>query len=96
MAPAVFVAGTRRFVSQHTYTMLHPPSVFAIDYAAFAKSRIKNADAAEKLYDKHFLSRTKMPKKLYMQSKYKELWLTSEETIKYGIATDLLKRTLWQ
>lgn len=91
MAPAVFVAGERRFVAPHTYVMLHPCSVGAIDYTEFAKSRIRNAEAVEKMFDEFFLGRTKIPKKLYMQSKYKELWLTPTETIKYGIATDILK-----
>jgi len=90
MAPAIFVAGVKRFISKHTYTMLHPPSICAIDYNEFAKSRIRNAEASEKLYDEHFLNRTNMPKKLYMKSKYKEIWLTAEESIKYGIATNML------
>ncbi len=91
MASAVFVAGKKRFVSQHTYAMLHPCSVGAEDRVEFAKSRIKNAEASEKMYDEFFLSRTGMRKKVYMQSKYKELWLTADETIKYGIATEILK-----
>lgn len=91
MAPAIFVTGKKRFIAAHTYVMLHPCSIGAVDYTEFAKSRIRNAEAAEKMFDAYFLTRTKMPKKLYMQSKYKEIWLTPEETIKYGIATELVK-----
>jgi len=86
MAPAIFVAGTKRFISRHTYVMLHPVSCGAIDYVEFAKSRIRNAEAAEKMYDSYFKERTKLPRKLYEKAKYTELWLTAEEAIKYKIA----------
>lgn len=91
MASAIFVAGKKRFIAQHSYVMLHPCSVGTDDRVEFAKSRIKNAEASEKMYDEFFLNRTGMRKKTYMQSKYKELWLTSTETVKYGIATEILK-----
>jgi len=89
MAPAIFVSGKKRFISEHTFVMLHPSTVGNVDYVNFAKSRLLNAEASEKMYDDYFISRTRIPKNLYLQSKQKELWLTSQEAIKYGIATNV-------
>lgn len=91
MAPAIFVAGDKRFITEHTYVMLHPVSGGAIDYVEFMKSRIKNIEAAEKMYDDYFMARVQLPKKLYDKAKYTELWLTSQEALKYKIATDVYK-----
>lgn len=86
MSPAIYVACDERKITGHTFIMLHPEYTGFSDYIEFAKSRLKNAEEVEKMYDEYFLSRTKIPKKKYDEAKNKELWLTVNEAIKYGIA----------
>jgi ATP-dependent Clp protease protease subunit len=90
MAPAIFVACKERYISEHSFVMLHPVTVGTGDYVKFAKARVLNAEVVENMYDEFFLKRTTIPKKFYIQAKDKELWLNAEEAIKYGIAKKLL------
>jgi ATP-dependent Clp protease protease subunit len=90
MAPAIFVACEERVISENSFVMLHPVSTYSSDYVSFAKSRLKQAEDVEKLYDNFFLTRTRIPKKVYRACKNSELWLTANEAIKYNIAQRLL------
>jgi len=60
------------------------------DYLSFAQSRVKNAELIEEMYDKYFLERTNIPRRVYRKMKNKEAWLTASECIKYGIAHKIL------
>lgn len=91
MAPAVFMAGRKRYITEHTYFMFHPVTAYSSDYIQFAKSRLKNAEDVEKLYDDFILSRCKITKTVYKQAKNKELWLNSKVLIEYKIADGLFK-----
>ena len=93
MAPAIFVACKERLITPHTYVMLHPVSTYSSDYVQFAKSRLKQAEDLEEIYDSYFFKRTSIPKDVYNKCKNSELWLTAAEAIKYGIATKLTKQT---
>ena len=90
MAPLIFVACDERVISKHAFIMLHPIAGGSQDYMQFVKSRLKNMEAVEKQYEKYFLSKTTLPKKLYAKSRSAELWLTAEEAIKYGIAHKIM------
>jgi ATP-dependent Clp protease protease subunit len=91
MAPAVFIAGKERYITKNTFVMFHPITTYSSDYIEFAKSRLKNAEELEKVYDKYILERTKIPKRLLQSAKNKEVWLNSKEAIEYGIAQDYYK-----
>lgn len=91
MAPGVFIAGKKRYIAKYTFVMFHPITTYSSDYIQFAKSRLKNAEEIESVYDKYILERTKMPKRLLQSAKNKEVWLNSKETIEYGIAQDYYK-----
>ena len=86
MAPGVFIAGKKRYITKNTFVMFHPITTYSSDYIQFAKSALKNAENIELVYDKYILERTKMPKRLLQQAKNKEVWLNAKETIEYGIA----------
>lgn len=86
MAPGVFIAGKKRYVTEHTLIMFHPITTYSSDYISFAKSALKNAEKIEAVYDKYILDRTKFPKRLLQSAKNKEVWLTAKEAIDYGIA----------
>lgn len=86
MAPGIFIAGKKRYISKNTFVMFHPITTYSSDYIQFAKSRLKNAENIELIYDKYILERTKMPKRLLQAAKNKEVWLTSKEAVDYGIA----------
>jgi ATP-dependent Clp protease protease subunit len=90
MAPLIYVCADVRFITPNTWVMLHPISTGTNDYIEFAKSRIENSEKTEAMYDKLFLERTKIPPDIYYKAKQKELWLSAEESIKYGIATKML------
>jgi ATP-dependent Clp protease protease subunit len=91
MAPGIFIAGKRRYVTEHTFIMFHPITTYNSDYIQFAKSALKNAEKIEEMYDKYILERTKMPKRLLQSAKNKEVWLNSKEAIEYGIAHSYYK-----
>ena len=91
MAPGVFIAGKRRLVTEHTFIMFHPITTYSSDYIQFAKSALKNAEKIEEMYDKYILARTKMPKRLLQSAKNKEVWLSSKESIEYGVAQGYYK-----
>lgn len=88
MAVPIFLAGTmgQRYISKHTFLMLHPGSTGASDYISFAKSRILNAEELEKMYDDYVVSRSNIPRRILVEAKNKEKYLTAEECLKYGLA----------
>jgi len=88
MAVPIFLAGTmgQRYISKHTFLMLHPGSTGANDYISFAKSRILNAEELEKMYNDYVLSRSNLPQKILTEAKVKEKYLTAMECLKYGLA----------
>ncbi len=90
MGPAVYVACHERYIMPHAQIMLHPMSLGAADYLKFAKSRIQNGETVDKMYNEYFLSKTKMPKKIFDKSRANEVWLSAEEALKYGIAHKIL------
>jgi len=90
MAPLVFVACDERIIYKHSFIMLHPVFGGAEGDPRFMLSRVKNTAQSEKMYDDYFLSKTTMPKRTYMKHRTKELWLTAEEAVKYGIAHKIL------
>lgn len=92
MAPAIFLAGTKRFIGKHTNVLFHPPTHGVRDYVRFTRDRVKNAENIEKMYDKFVMSRMNMPKKVYEKAKVGELWLSAKESIKYGIAHSILNK----
>jgi len=92
MAPAILIACTSRCMTEHAQIMLHPITVGTGDYVKFAKSRVMNAETVEKMYDEFFLKRTSIPKKFYMRAKDKELWLSADEALKYGIIQKVIGR----
>ena len=91
MAPGVFIAGKKRYITKNTFVMFHPITTYSSDYISFAKSALKNAEKIEEVYDKYVLERTKMPKRLLQSAKNKEVWLNAKEAIEYGIANDYYK-----
>ena len=91
MAPLIYVCADTRYITRNTWVMLHPISTSTGgDYIEFAKSRMENATKTEEMYDTLFLERTSIPRDIYFKAKQKELWLTAEESIKYGIAHKIL------
>jgi len=88
MAVPIFLAGTqgRRYISKHTFLMIHPLHLGARDYLSFAKSRVLNAEELEKLYDNYVIDRSNLPKKIIDKAKTKEVWLNAKECLKYGLA----------
>jgi len=91
MAPGIFIAGKKRYISKNAFAMFHPITTYSSDYIQFAKSALKNAEKIEEMYDKYILERTKMTKRLLQTAKNKELWLNSKEIIDYGIAHSYYK-----
>ena len=96
MAVPVALAGKKgqRYIGEHSFMMLHPVATGAHDYLSFAEARIKNAKVVKRLYDDFVLANSKMPKKVYSKAKNSELWLTAEESLKYGLADKLYKGRL--
>ena len=92
MAPAIFVVGKKghRYIGKRAQVMFHPVTTGYHDYIKFAESRIKNGRKVEEMYDRLILEKTKIPKEVYQEAKDKELWLGSQEAIKYGIADHIL------
>jgi len=88
MAVPIFLAGTqgRRYISKHTFLMIHPLHLGTRDYLSFTKSRILNAEELEKLYDDYVINRSNLPKKIIDKAKTKEIWLNAKECLKYGLA----------
>ena len=88
MAVPIFLAGTmgQRYISKHTFLMLHPGSTGVGDYISFAKSRILNAEELEKMYNNYVISRSNIPKRILTEAKSKEKYLTAKECLKYGLA----------
>lgn len=88
MAVPIFLAGTmgQRYISKHTFLMLHPGSTGTSDYISFAKSRILNAEELEKMYNDYVISRSNLPERILVEAKNKERYLTAKECLKYGLA----------
>jgi ATP-dependent Clp protease protease subunit len=91
MASAIFVVGTKglRLIGKNAYIMFHPIMTGNVDYIKFAKSRLKQTEELEELYDNIVLSHTGLPKEEYKKCKDTELWLKSKEVLEYGIADKL-------
>lgn len=89
MACAVFVVGSKgmRLISKNTFLMLHPARGGGNDdYVKFQKSRLEQAEEAEKIYDKLILAHSEIPEDIYKKAKDTELWLPANEVIKYKLA----------
>jgi len=94
MAVPIFLMGKRgeRYIAENSFIMLHPIATDnGGDYISFVKSRLKNTERLEEIYDKIILGRSKIPKKVYERAKNSELWLDSKECLKYGLADKLYK-----
>jgi len=91
MAPAIFLAGSVRYITEHSWVMFHPVTTYTSDYVSFAKSSLLNVEATQKTYDEYILSRCKVPLRLYKQAKMKEVWIAAKDAIKYEIANEYWK-----
>jgi ATP-dependent protease ClpP protease subunit len=89
-AVTAYLGATHRIASPRSIFMLHrthvsPQGATAAKLEKMARNLLLDDDRSEAIWREHL----KLPEDLWKQLDYHDLYLTGEEAVKYGIATEL-------
>ena len=83
----IFVAGTRRYIFEHTNMMTHSGSAWLSGTAEQLAAAQSNYNQLLDQIKTYLLSRTDIPEKVYKKNQTKDWYLSLDEIQKYNIAT---------
>ena len=88
----IFLAGHKRFMSEHATLMYHQLSSLLYGKYKDMKEEMGNLDQMQKEIEEYVMSRSKVSKKKlnYVRENKKDWFINLEEALKYGFATDTM------
>jgi len=96
IATAVYVAAESRYCSRHGIFMLHPTAMPAQErmHAEQLQSSLTAALADDQRTEDILRERTSIPDTLLSERRFKEVHITSEEALKFGLANRIVEFAL--
>jgi ATP-dependent Clp protease protease subunit len=90
MAGLLSIAGKKRYMTKNAVWMMHSSSDVIGDYLTHIKDRTKFMIKLEKQMDLIMQSKTKLSKNQFNTIRNGELWLFSEDALRYGIVDKII------
>ena len=90
-ATLISVCGTKRYIKPHSYMLIHQLSSFVYGKYSEIEDEKENLDKFMVMISDIYKKHTKMPSAKIKEILKHDLWLSSEEAIKWGLADEILR-----
>lgn len=96
IATTLFVAGTRRLCARHSIFMMHPVAVSGNGAMAseILSAALMSAQRDEERTESILRERTSIPEQVLTDRRIKDVYITPQEALGYGLVTDIADFTL--
>ncbi len=89
-ATLLSVAGSTRYIKEHSYILIHQlSSIFWGNYEQL-KDDMENSDKFMKMIKEIYKEHTKIPMKKLKEILKHDLWFTAKEALQYGLVDDII------
>jgi ATP-dependent protease ClpP protease subunit len=89
-ATLMSVVGHRRYITKHSYILIHQlSSIFWGNYEQL-KDDMENSDKFMKMIKSIYKEHTKIPMKKLDEILKHDLWFTAEEALQYGLVDEII------
>lgn len=89
-ATLLSVAGSTRYIKEHSYILIHQlSSIFWGNYEQL-KDDMENSDKFMKMIKEIYKEHTKIPMKKLNEILKHDLWFTAKEALQYGLVDDII------
>jgi len=90
MGSIISVVGSKRFITENAYYMMHPMAGGANDYFPYVLDRVEFMKTLNNKLIKIYEDNTNVPEVLIQKCRNGEVWLNAEECLKYGVVDKIL------
>ncbi len=93
MAGIISIAGSRRYMTEHSSWMSHDMAggVYGEDYTTKTIDRVEFMKKEQEKCERFIAKHTKLNAKEIIEARHGELWLTPDECLKKGIIDEVIK-----